>query len=48
MDEGTNWEETGGEDRKLGHDEGRKWEETGGEDVRPSGGRGEELGRNRE
>ena len=48
MDEGTNWEETGGEDRELGHDEGRKWEETGGEDVRPSGGRGDELGRNGE
>ena len=30
---------------ELGHDEGRKWEETGGEDARPSGGRGEELGR---
>ena len=32
---------------ELGHDEGRKWEETGGEDARPSGGRGEELGRNK-
>ena len=48
MDEGRNWEETASEDRELGHDEGRNWEETGGEDVRPSGGRGEELGRNRE
>ena len=48
MDEGRNWEETGSEDRELGHDEGRNWEETGGEDARPSGGRGEELGRNRE
>ena len=48
MDEGRNWEETGSEDRELGHDEGRKREETGGEDARPSGGRGDELGRNRE